>query len=162
MAVLSAERHDLHRSSQEGMARCVAADTGAQETSLTFGGTSALLYHSTGHQMKTRILYESSHGRSCTFWLKCFWAVELLMCGTPGLHHIYFLVMMLGVAQKKVLDRLRERISWKVMFRMRSLAHVRSSENSAALLPWDITYHSAHDRYRTGHLTRTRAISRAG
>ena len=101
MAVLSAERHDLHRSSQAGMVRCVAADTGAQETSLTFGGTSALLYHSTGHQMKTRILYESSHGRSCTFWLKCFWAVELLMCGTPGLHHIYFLVMMLGVAQKK-------------------------------------------------------------
>ena len=53
-------------------------------------------------ERKTRKVAESSHGRDCMFWLKLFWAVELLTQGTPSSYAYCFSKMILRLAHRNV------------------------------------------------------------
>ena len=84
--------------------------------------------------------FESSHGRGCTFRLKCFWAVELLTGRAPGQYDNFTRMMMLGLAHQNA-GRVAPMNFVQAMSPIRYWApHVRSSENSAAPLPWDDSF----------------------
>ena len=85
---------------------------------------------------------ESFHGtRSCTFWFKRCWEVEPLTRGTLGLYGNFFCWKGPRTinSAKKCWSVFAKRNFLAVVFldEINRASHERSSENSAAPLPWD-------------------------
>ena len=89
---------------------------------------------------KNVLANESSHGRGCTFLLKRFWALELLNKVRNYRLVWQFTVIFVWERPRRNDGRVARTNSFEFTFRGKYwIPNVRSSEQFAALLPWDDT-----------------------